>query len=87
MYESEITRFIRDLKAKNPQIADLVTPLQRAPRRQEGLLDGVLGAGVAQIAPRRPQQQPAVALHDDLERPLVAGARQRDQPFIRLRAK
>ena len=23
MYESEITRFIRDLKAKNPQIAEL----------------------------------------------------------------
>ena len=23
MYESDITRFIRDLKAKNPQIADL----------------------------------------------------------------
>jgi len=23
MYESEITRFIRDLKAKNPQMADL----------------------------------------------------------------
>ena len=80
-------RVVDDPVQPRPQIADLVTALQRTPRRQERLLDGVLGPGVAQIAPRRPQQQPAVALHDDLERPLVPGARQRDQPLIRLRAK
>ena len=45
-------------------------PPRRGPRRQQ--------------PPPVPQQRPPVALDDRLERPLVTGTRQRDEPLVRL---
>jgi hypothetical protein len=70
-----------------PQRVDLVAAPQRAPRRHEGLLQRVLGARLGQVAAAVPQQRPAVALHDRLERPLVPGGGERDEPLVGLGAQ
>jgi hypothetical protein len=65
-----------------PQLADLVAAPERRPGRYEGELERVLGPGLGQDPPTRPQQRAAVALDDRLERAVVADARQRDQPRV-----
>ena len=70
-----------------PQVAHVVAALQRAPRRDVRLLERVLGPRLGQIAPRRPQQRPAIALDDRLERPLMPVPRESDQPLVGLGAQ
>jgi hypothetical protein len=69
------------------ELAHVVTALERRPRRDQRLLDDVLRTRLADDAPRVAQQWPPVALDDRLERPLVAGARERDEPLVRLDAQ
>jgi hypothetical protein len=69
------------------QVAHLVAALQRPPGREMRLLQRVLGARLGQVPARRPQQRAPVALHDRLERPLVARAGEQHVPFVCLGAQ
>ena len=69
------------------QLAHLVTALEPAPGRHQGLLERVLGAALGQHAPAGAQELAPVALDDRLERPLVPVAGQRDEPGVGLRAQ
>ena len=80
-------RVVDDPVQPRPQLAHLVAAPQRAPRGDERLLQSVLGARLGQVAAAVAQQRPPVSLDDRLERPLVPGGRQRDQPLVGLGAQ
>jgi hypothetical protein len=69
------------------QVADLRAGAQRRPGIDEGRLHDVLGQRLRQKPAQVAQQRAAVALHDRLERAVVAARSELDEPLVGLRAQ
>ena len=70
-----------------PQIAHGHALAQRGPRAHERRLQHVLGAVAGHQAVQVAQQRAPVAIHDRLERTVVARRGERDKALVRLRAQ